>query len=308
MFGAHLSVAGGLVNALFEAERLKFDCVQVFTKNQRQWRAPPLDPGERDAWLAKLRDLGWHRRSGPARVVSHSSYLINMASPDDETWQRSIALQRIEVERCEALRIPLLVAHPGAHLGAPRKRSERNALEGPFSDDETRGIERIAAALDRIHDDLPGFRTLTCLETTVGSGTNVGYRFEHLAAIRDRVREPERVAFCLDTCHVTAAGYDMTTSAKAEAVLRRFNRVAGRGRLKVLHLNDSVGAIGSRTDRHAHIGYGECGIECFRTIVNRASLAAVPKILETPKDEKRPGLPWDVANVRRLKGLMRRPR
>jgi deoxyribonuclease-4 len=307
VFGSHLSIAGGMVNALERADELRMDCVQVFTKNQRQWSAPPLDPAAAAAWHEKLKGLGWHRRRGPARVVSHNTYLINMASPDPAMWERSVALQRVEIERCETLSIPLCVAHPGAHLGAAPPAGTPHDLERAPTRDETAGLKRIAKALDRIHRDLPGYRALTCLETTTGSGSNLGYAFHHLAFIREHVKEPERVAFCLDTCHVTAAGYDMTTDARALAVLRRFDAVCGRGTLRVLHLNDSVGAVGSRRDRHAHIGHGTCGLSCFRTIVNRRSLARVPKILETPKEETERGVPWDVANVRRLKRLISRP-
>ncbi|MHC5113149.1 MAG: deoxyribonuclease IV [Planctomycetota bacterium] len=306
MFGSHLSIAGGMVNALVEAERLKLDCVQVFTKNQRQWKVRPLDAGERDAWLSKLAEMGWHRRRGPVRVVSHNSYLINMASPDPTAWERSVELQRIEIERCEELRIPLCVAHPGAHLGDAPRPGTPHDLDAPPTRDERAGMKRIVKALDHIHRALPGYRTITCLETTVGSGTNLGYCFEQLAWIREHVREPERVAFCFDTCHVTAAGYDMSTDRGAEAVLRRFASVCGRGSIRVMHLNDSVGEVGSRRDRHAHIGDGTCGRACFRTIVNRRALASVPKVLETPKGDDDAGVPWDLVNVRRLKRLISR--
>jgi deoxyribonuclease-4 len=307
MFGSHLSIAGGMVNALDEAERLGMDCVQVFTKNQRQWSVKPLDPGERDAWLARLKELGWHRRRGPARVVSHNSYLINMASPDPELWERSVKTQRIEIERCEVLRIPLCVAHPGAHLGEARKAGEPNDLDAKPTKDERAGLRRIVKALNRIHRELPGYRTVTCLETTVGSGTNLGYAFHHLAWIREQVREPERIGFCFDTCHVTAAGYDMTRERSARAVLRRFDQVCGLRDLRVFHFNDSVGEVGSRRDRHAHIGEGQCGEACFRTILNRRRLDRVPKILETPKGADEDGTPWDLVNLRRLKRLTDRP-
>jgi deoxyribonuclease-4 len=161
-------------------------------------------------------------------------------------------------------------------------------------------------ALDRIHRELSGYRTLTCLETTAGTGTNLGYAFHHLAFIREHVREPERIGFCFDTCHVVAAGYDMATDRAAAAVLGRFGAICGHRHLAVFHLNDSVGAVGSRKDRHAHIGHGSCGLSCFRTIVNRRGFARVPKILETPKGDNERGVAWDLANIRRLKRLIRR--
>ncbi len=286
MFGAHLSIAGGLVNALVEAQRLRMDCVQVFTANQRQWALRPLNEADKADWLAKLRELGWYRLAAH-RTVAHNSYLVNLASPDRVLWRRSVARQRAELQRCEALRIPYCVAHPGAHLG-----------------DERAGLRRVARALDRIHRDLPGYRVITCLETTAGAGTTLGSRFEELAEIRELVGEPQRVGFCLDTCHVTAAGYDLTTDDRAAAVLREFRRVCGRGQPRVLHLNDSVGAVGSHRDRHAHIGHGTCGLSCFRAIVRAPSLARVPKILETPKGDDTRGTPWDVRNIRRLKRLV----
>lgn len=305
MFGSHLSIAGGMSNALNEAERLKLDCVQVFTKNQRQWKVKPLDPAERDDWLARLKELGWHRKRGPKRVVSHNSYLINLASPDPDQWERSVAVQRLEIERCEELNIPLCVSHPGAHMGPAPKAGVPHELRADPTENELAGLRRIVEALDRIHADLPGYRTITCLETTTGSGSNLGYDFHHLAWLRANVAEPERVGFCFDTCHVTAAGYDMTTDKKATAVLREWNAVCGPGTLRVFHLNDSMGEVGSRKDRHAHIGDGECGLSCFRAIVNRRAFQGVPKILETPKGMNVEGLEWDIVNLRRLKRLVR---
>lgn len=308
MFGSHLSVAGGLVNALEEAERLGLDCVQIFTKNQRQWRVPPLKEAERDAWLAKLAAMGWAKRRGPARVVSHGSYLVNLASPDPEARAKSIALHRAELERCEALAIPCCVIHPGAHLGTPAAPTGMPLdLEAAPTEDEQAGLDGIVASLDAIHRDLPGLAVVTCLESTVGTGTNLGYALHHLARLRDGVAEPERIAFCLDTCHLLAAGYDLTTERGAKAVFARAGRELGWPLIRVIHVNDSEGGVGSRKDRHAHIGHGLCGTPCFRTLVNHARLRNVPKILETAKEDDEKGVPWDVRNVRRLKGLIRRP-
>jgi deoxyribonuclease-4 len=306
VFGAHLSVAGGLVNALEEARGLRFDCVQVFTRNQRQWSARALQDDERISWRAGLKDLGWHRRRGPDHTVSHNSYLVNLASPDRGVQRKSLAAQRSELERCESLGIPLCVMHPGAHLRRPWRPEEPAEPAGPPTRDEQAGLKRVVKALDRIHRDLPGYRVITCLETTAGAGTTLGYSFEHLAFIREHVREPQRVGYCFDTCHVTAAGYDMTTDVRAAAVLRRFHEVCDRRHLRVFHLNDSVGPVGSRRDRHAHIGHGTCGLPCFRGIVNTRAFARVPKIIETPKGTNERGVPWDAVNIRRLKRLIRR--
>lgn len=303
MLGSHLSISGGLVNALNEAQRLEMDCVQVFTKNQRQWKTKPLADEERDDWLKKLRELEWHRKRGPRQVVSHNSYLINLASPAKETWNKSVALQRIELERCEELQIPCCVTHPGAHLGDSRKPGEPHQLGVEPSRSELAGLKRIIKALDKLHSDLPGYRTITCLETTAGTGTNLGYDFQHLAYLRDGVREPERVGFCFDTCHVTAAGYDMTTDDNAENVLQQWDKICGLKHLLVFHLNDSIGDVGSRKDRHAHIGDGCCGLSCFKIIMNHRGLGRVPKILETPKGEDDQGRIWDEVNINRLKRL-----
>jgi deoxyribonuclease-4 len=292
-----------MVNALDEAARLKFDCVQVFTKNQRQWRVSPLRDEDRDAWLARLREMQWHRKRGPVRVVAHNSYLINMASPDRSAWTRSVRLQRVELERCETLSIPCCVSHPGAHLGPAPPTGTPHDLERQPTRAEQAGLRRIVRALDQLHRDLPGYRTVTCLETTTGSGSNLGFDFRHLSFIREHVREPERVGCCLDTCHVTAAGYDMSTPEAARAVLRLWDETCGLTNLRVIHVNDSVGALGSRRDRHAHIGEGTCGRACFKAIVNHRRLRRVPKLLETPKGENDRGTPWDLLNIRRLKRL-----
>jgi len=305
MFGSHLSIAGGMVNALHDAKRLKMDCVQVFTANQRQWNPKAPSEAEQADWLAELQSMGWDslRDSGPVRVVSHNSYLINLASPDSTTWKKSMIAMRDELSRCEALHIPLCVTHPGAHLGTPRDPKSRNQLQGQFSADERAGMGRIIKALDQLHADLPGYRVITCLEATVGSGTNLGYDFHQLAHLRASVKNPERVGFCFDTCHVTAAGYDMTNSESALNVLDQWDSICGCSNLRVFHFNDSVGAVGSRKDRHAHIGEGCCGDACFRTILNHSAFDAVPKVLETPKEDTEKGTPWDVVNIKRLKRL-----
>jgi deoxyribonuclease-4 len=303
MYGSHLSIAGGMVNALEEAQRQRMDCVQVFTKNQRQWRVVPLKEDDLQAWLQALHEMGWDDAGGPPRVVSHNSYLINMASPDPEAWKKSVALQRIELQRCETLKIPLCVAHPGAHMGTSPPTGHPHCFDRPLSKDQKRGLGSIVKALDAIHADLPGYKVVTCLETTVGSGTNLGWKFEHLAWIRDHVKEPDRVGYCVDTCHITAAGYDLTTDANAKAVMSDLDATCGNENVKVFHMNDSIGAVGSRRDRHAHIGEGTCGRSCFRAIVSSPAFIDVPKILETAKGQTPKGTELDTVNIRRLKRL-----
>jgi deoxyribonuclease-4 len=299
MIGSHCSIAGGLHLAIEEAVHLGLDCVQVFTKNQRQWSSKPLQEAEIDAWSHALAATGWDG----SRVVSHNSYLVNMANPDAVARQRSLALQRDETERCEALGIPVCVMHPGAHLGSPRKPREPNRLGEPPSADELEGLRRIAASLDELHRQLPGFRAITLLETTVGSGTNLGYDFGHLRMIRELVRTPERVGFCIDTCHIVAAGYDCSTPSRVKAVLERFDAECGLEHVHAVHVNDSIGACGSRLDRHEHIGRGACGESCFRAVLRHPKLLGRPMILETAKEVGPDGEPWDIVNARTLRRL-----
>ncbi len=304
MLGSHLSISGGMVNALDEADRLQMECVQVFTKNQRRWSSPPLKDSDISAWSKRLTALGWDRPSD-LRTVSHNSYLINMASPDPDARKKSLALQRDEIERCATLSIPLLVSHPGAHLGKSLGRGKPHSLGSAPSADEKGGLNRIIAALDQLHEETAGCKVVTCLETTTGSGSNLGYDFSHLAWIRDGVKDPERVGFCLDTCHVTAAGYDMSTAEGADAVLASFEALCGLEQLLVVHLNDSIGALGSRLDRHAHIGEGCCGDSCFEAILNHPMLLNRPMILETAKEDDENGRNWDERNMERLRGFVR---
>lgn len=294
-----------MVHALTAAQSQGMDCVQVFTKNQRQWSVKPLVEVDIDSWFTQLRDMGWDNTN---RVVSHNSYLVNLASPDADARNRSIALQREEVERCERLHIPALVSHPGARLGTPRKTSEKNNIGKNPTKEELDGLKRIATSLDQLHKELPNYKTRICLETTVGSGTNLGYDFQHLAMVRNEVSEPERVACCFDTCHVTAAGYDMHTESKAESVLQQFDDIVGLDLISVFHFNDSIGGIGSRKDRHAHIGQGACGLACFRTIVKNPRFDHVPKILETSKEVNEQGRLMDVVNISKLRSMQTRAR
>jgi deoxyribonuclease-4 len=292
-------------NALVAAKEQGMDCLQIFTKNQRQWKAKPLTEEDVALWFSQLQENEWDNTN---RVVSHNSYLINLASPNKESRRKSIALQREEIERCERLHIPSLVSHPGARLGIPRKTSEKNNLGAAPTKEELAGLKRIARSIDQLHKNLPNYKTKTCLETTVGSGTNLGYDFQHLAIIRNEVSEPSRIAFCFDTCHVTAAGYDMRTYKKAEEVLQRFDDVVGLEHINVFHFNDSVGDVGSRKDRHSHIGQGVCGLPCFGSILNRMRFDTIPKILETSKELNEQGKLMDNVNLSKLRSMQSRSR
>ncbi len=282
MFGSHLSIAGGLHNALIEAQSLGMECVQVFTKNQRQWKTTPLRDDQINEWQAQ------RKATGIDEIVSHDSYLINLASSSEELWHKSIASFRDELLRCEALGIPRLVTHPGAHLGAG----------------EEVGLKRVAAALDLLHADLPGLRVVTCLEITAGQGTSLGYRLEHLRRIIDLVKQPERLATCLDTAHLLAAGYDLTSAAGCRATLEEVELVLGKGMVRCWHLNDSKVPRGKRVDRHDHIGLGHVALDAFREIVNHSDYKRIPKILETPKLTAPDGRPWDVINFEVLRALI----
>ncbi len=292
MFGSHLSIAGSMANALREARSLGLDCVQVFTKNQQQWIAPPLSPGAVSEWDAERRAMGWATGAGaPDRVVSHASYLANLASPDPALHARSVALMHKEVARCEALEIPLLVFHPGAAVGS--------------AEDEAEG--RIVSACCELLR-APG-RTVLCLENVAGQGSTIGRTLEQLARLRARVIDagapPHRLSFCLDSCHAHAGGYDLSTRTGAEEFVAGVERTITAAAVRVLHLNDSKGAAGSRVDRHQHIGEGTIGLAGFRVLVNVACWAQVPKIMETPKGQNGT-VAWDTINVSRLRSLVGR--
>jgi deoxyribonuclease-4 len=312
VFGSHLSIAGSMVNALDEGARLGLDCVQVFTKNQQQWKARPLDPDMVRAWHARVGELGWNAGGPDGRggIVSHASYLINLASVHDDLWAKSVDLMTDEIERCEALGIPYLVHHPGSHVGATLEQ----------------GLARIERAYAELFTRTRGYRTVSCFEGTVGAGSTIGGRLEHLRDLLDRCAwatgAPERLGVCLDTCHLHAAGYDLTTRAQGEAVLAEFDRVCSMGRLKVLHVNDSKGKAASRLDRHEHIGEGWIGgsvkphagqgtysaarlrASGFAAFMAHPALRAVPKILETPKVNDSQGRAYDLTNLRRLRMLL----
>ena len=290
MFGSHLSIAGGLHNALLEAEGLGLDTVQIFTKNQRQWKVKPLDDEAADEWLAHLDRLGWR-----GRIVAHDSYLINLASPDDALWEKSIALMDEELTRADRLGVSCLVSHPGAYTSSTAEE----------------GIDRIGRAWARLFEKQAGGSVTLCLENTAGGGSTLGRTLEELDAIRKRIvryagrSAGKRVGYCIDTCHALAGGYDIRAEADARAFIDEIDRVCGLDNLRVLHLNDSKGALGSRIDRHEHIGKGEVGDGAFAAIVNDPRLAGVPKILETPKGETPKGTALDTLNLRRLRRLTR---
>lgn len=255
--GAHESVAGGVSLAFGRAAEHGARSVQIFTRSGRSWSSPPLAAEERRAFRRAA-------RAAQVPILAHGSYLVNLASEDPVVRGRSLETVREELLRCEALGIRSLVFHPGSH---PATR---------------RGLRLIAQALDEVHRSVPGLRTGICLEATAGQGNCLGHRLEHLEEILVRVDAPGRVGVCLDTCHLFAAGYDLSSETGTEAVMDEAVRRFGRRRIRCFHLNDSLRPRGARVDRHAEIGRGAMGLPAFRYLVNDPRFQQTPAVLETP--------------------------
>jgi deoxyribonuclease-4 len=281
VLGSHLSVAGGLHKAVEKAAELGFDAVALFVRNQVQWRVPPL-PEQAVATFKETR-----RRLGIRPVVAHASYLFNLAC-NHTIRAKSIDAMVADLQRCNRLGVEFLVLHPGSC---------------PNLED---GIARIADGLNEIMQRSGRGRAKVLLETTAGQGNCIGHRFEHLAEILQRVKRRGRFGVCLDTCHVFAAGYDLRTPATYAETLQEFDDVVGLERLCAVHLNDSKRELGSRVDRHEHIGRGKLGRKAFANLVNDERLAAVPLILETPKGRGPRGREWDTVNKAALNRLRKR--
>ncbi len=281
ILGAHMSIAGGYYKAVEAAAKAGCDCVQLFTKNNNQWRAKPISDEDVERFRSALQE------HGIKYPISHDSYLINMASPDDELWKKSVDAFVIELQRAELLGIEYVVAHPGAFTTST----------------EYRGLRRIIKALNEVHKQTKGCSAKCLLETTAGQGSNLGWKFEHLATILDGVKNPDLVGVCFDTCHVFAAGYPMGTEKDYKATMRQLNKTIGVQQIKAFHFNDSKTKFGSRVDRHARIGKGEMGLEPFRFLLNDRRFRKVPKYLETPKGEEK-GKDLDVINLKTLKKLI----
>ena len=280
LFGAHLSVAGGLHNAIAAAVALRCDTVQIFTKNANSWEAAPLT---QEAVAAFRRAAS---ASNLSYLTAHDSYLINLASPDEALFTRSINALVREMERAEALGLSYLVSHPGAHVGSG----------------EEAGLTRVVAGLEEVHSRCAGFSVQLLIETTAGQGTSLGHRFEHIATLFDRANCADRMDVCLDTCHVFAAGYALASETEYAATFQQFDDLVGLSRLKLFHVNDSAKPFGSRVDRHAGIGRGEIGLDAFRRLVTDPRLRHLPMILETPKEDDA-GNAMDAENLRVLRGF-----
>jgi deoxyribonuclease-4 len=282
-FGSHLSVAGGLHNAFDEAVRIGADCLAIFVKNQRQWKAPPL----KEEQITAYREA--QDRTKMAPVLAHASYLLNLASPTSDGRSKSIAALIDELTRCEALGVAGLVIHPGAHMG----------------DGIDAGISRIAASLDEVQAATKGFTSRIVLESTAGQGTTIGHEIVHLERMISSTNSPDRLGVCLDTCHLFAAGYDLRDKAKYDATIDELARRIGLDRIECIHTNDSKTPCGSKRDRHEHIGEGEMGKAAFVNLVNDPRLAHAPRILETEKGVDDKGVDFDVVNLRKLRSWIR---
>lgn len=281
LLGAHMSIAGGYYKSAEAAGRAGCDCVQLFTKNNNQWRAKPITDDDVERFRNALKE------NGIKHPVSHASYLINLASPDDELWKKSIDAFVVELERAEQLGIPFVVVHPGSFT----------------SSSEEAGLKRISKALDEVHKQTRGITARCLLENTAGQGSNLGHRFEHMAEIIEKARDPERLGVCIDTCHAFAAGYPMDSEKEYKATIRQLNATVGLKQVHALHLNDSKKPLGSRVDRHERIGRGEMGLAPFGHLMNDRRFARKPMYLETPKGEER-GKDLDVINLATLRGLV----
>lgn len=279
IFGAHESIAGGVFCAVERGKTATCDTIQIFNKSNNQWRARKLNPKEIDKFFETI------EITGVTVATSHTSYLINIASPKETLREKSYASLREEMERCNLLQIPNLVMHPGSHTGSG----------------EEAGLDRIAEKINRLFDQLGENSVVLLFELTAGQGTNLGYKFEQLAYLIDRSEDKEHIGVCLDTCHIFAAGYPLVDPDEYRQTIRSFDDIIGLDKLRIIHINDSKRELGSRIDRHEHIGRGQIGLEGFRNIVNDKRLSKIPMILETPKGED---LKEDIENLAILRGLV----
>lgn len=281
-FGIHESIAGGFYDAVEKTSALGYDCVQIFSGNSNRWANKPI--AEKDA--QKFKDA--IARAGQYLPLIHDSYLINLASPDEELHKKSTARFADELRRAQMLGVPNVVMHPGA----AKDDSKENA------------IARVAKTFDAIFEESPDIETRVLIETTAGQGSYLGGTFEEIGAIIAACDHKDRLQVCLDTCHVFAAGYDLRTREGYDAMFEQFENAIGLDRLAAFHLNDSQKALGSHGDRHAHIGQGLIGLDAFAILVNDPRFAKAPMYLETPKETNENGESWDAVNLATIKSLL----
>jgi deoxyribonuclease IV len=260
LLGAHMSIAGGAEEALYRAASINCTAMQIFTHSNRQWQMKELNEATKIAWSEA------QKKTGIEHVMVHASYLINMGSSTSETVKQSRSMLKKELKNCHLLSIPLLVLHPGG------------------GQEPSICIDQIAQGINEAFDEDPG-STLILLETMAGQGTQVGYRFEQLAELASKIKNKKRIGFCIDTCHIWAAGYDISTEKTSQKVWEEWDDIIGLSHIKAFHVNDSKQKRGSRVDRHAEIGEGTLGLEAFRLLMNDNRFQSIPKVLETPLSE-----------------------
>lgn len=283
--GAHMPIGEGIYKSIERGDGIGCESVQVFTKSNRQWTAKPFTQKDIDKFLETKENY----RSKIFPVFAHTSYLINLASPEKETYEKSFNAMLIELERAETLQLPYLVYHPGSHLD---KKNPITGLE--------KGIKRVAKAINELHEKTEGYKVMICLETMAGQGTNIGRKFEDLANIIKLITDDSRIGVCYDTCHTFAAGYDIRTEKAYNKTFDEFESVIGFDRLKVFHINDSLGDLKSRKDRHEHIGKGKIGKAGFKLLLNDSRFKKLGGTLETPKGKD---FAEDIENLKVLRSL-----
>lgn len=281
LLGAHTSIAGGVSTSVDRAAKLGFTAMQIFTKNNNRWFAKPLEENEIILFKEKL------AASEIKFVVAHDSYLINLCAANKEILEKSRKAFVDELERCELLGIPFLNFHPGSHGGQGEKD----------------GLKIIAESINIAHEKTKGFKVGSMLELTAGQGTALGYTFEHIAEIIEMVEEKNRMSVCIDTAHIFAAGYDIRSPKAYKKTMKEFDNIIGLNRLRCFHMNDSKKDLGSRVDRHEHIGKGFIGLEGFANIMNDKKIEKIPKVLETPKGKEQLE---DLENLKTLKSLIKK--
>jgi deoxyribonuclease IV len=279
--GAHMSIAGGYHKAIDAASDLSMDVVQLFTKNNNQWAAKPITPAEVQRFNESLTSTGIQN------PLSHASYLINLASPKDDLWNKSIEGMIVEWQRAEQLGLDGVVMHPGACIDSTPEQ----------------GLQRIVDGLRRIVDQVAPTRAWLLLENTAGQGSCLGWQMEQLAWLLERTGTSMHVGVCLDTCHAHAAGYDFSSDSGFRAWERQAKQLGVLDAIRAVHLNDSKKGCGSRVDRHEHIGHGSIGREGFVRVLQHQALQSLPMYLETEKEDTEDGEPWDAVNLRLLREL-----
>jgi deoxyribonuclease-4 len=271
--GAHVSSSGGVQNAPLNAMKLGAKAFALFTKNQKRWEAKPFDTKTLDKWFANL-ELS---KIDPKHILPHDSYLINLCNPDELKLEKSRKAFIDELNRCDMLGLDKLNFHPGSHLVKLSKK-DPNYNENLYYT-ELEALDVIAESINIALDQTKNVKAI--IENTAGQGTNLGYKFEHLEYIIDKVEDKSRIGVCIDTCHMFSAGYDIRTKDAYEQTWEQFNKIVGFEFLQGMHINDSKALLQSRVDRHHNLGYGEIGLDAFRMIMNDARMDDIPLILET---------------------------